>query len=282
MTAAAATDSSRTTVPAAVATTHRRQESALHLAVAVGFLALVLQPMIATSRTFGQDWANHLWMLWAQGGSLTDTHGPSLFLNADPLGAFYPNFAFYGGTLYAVGGALSALLGGRAVVAYLVMWGLALGMAYGGLFWISYQAGLRRWRLHVAAIVYVTSAYVVTDVYTRGVLPELTATSALLLVLAAGSDLLRNPRLRVRSAVAFVIATVFFTGSHNIMLLWGVIFVALLLVPAIWAVGVRAVTGKRVLAVCGLGLLALGVNFWFLMPDVAFSSATTVAQSPGL
>lgn len=253
-----------------------------HVGVVVLVVALVMQPMLATSREYGQDWANHLWLIWKQGAAWSEEGAPTLFLNADPMGAFYPMFAFYGGTLYAVGGLLSSVLNGSAVVAYLAMWIFALLMAYLGLGWLAWQAGVRGLRLHVAPVIYLTAASVVSNIFVRGVLPEFTATSALMLVLAAGVDLLRSRRIRPWSVAAFVVATVFFTGSHNISTLWGTIALALLLVPAWWAVGLGAVDWRRVGVLAGLGILAVGVNAWFLLPNVVLQGATSIAQEPKL
>jgi hypothetical protein len=159
--------------------------------------------MFATERSFGPDWSNHLWFLWVQGGQIR-SGGPSLFLHADPLGLFYPQYAFYGGTLYALGGALSALLDGRAVVAYLATWVVVFASAYGGMLWLGLLAGLRGWRAHAGALVVVTSAYFLTNLYARGVWPESMASSALILSVAAGLHLLRAPRIAVAPGAAFV------------------------------------------------------------------------------
>ena len=64
-------------------------------------LAALLGPLVLTSSTFGQDWPNHLWLVWQQSRNITALGHPSYFLQSH-LGAFYPFYAFYGGTLYAV------------------------------------------------------------------------------------------------------------------------------------------------------------------------------------
>ena len=73
---------------------------------------------------------------------------------------------------------------------------------------------------HAPAIVFVTSAYYVTNLYGRGAWAEFMAVSALPLVLAASLRLVRG-RLSVGPVVCLVAASVVFSGSHNITLLWG-------------------------------------------------------------
>jgi len=157
-----------------------------HVLAMLAVVAVLLGPVYLTSRGFGPDWTIHMWAMWVQGEHIAEGAGPRLFLDGGFLGVFFPHYAFYGGTLYTIGGALSALLGGHAVLAYALMWTLSFCMAYGGLLWLSLEAGLGGWRAHAAPLVLVTSAYYLTNAYARGVWPELTATSSLMTVLAAG------------------------------------------------------------------------------------------------
>lgn len=244
-------------------------------------VAVLLAPMYLTSRDFGEDWGNHLWLLWVQGLTIRDMHEPSVFLHADPLGVFLPFYGMYGGTLYAIGGGISAALGTHPIVSYIGMWALVVVMAYGGLLWLSLLSGLRGARAHAAPVMYVTSAYFITDMYTRGVLPELIATSALCVVLAATVHLVRAPRVRFLPAAAFVGAVVLFTGSHNISLAWGAVFAAALGVTVLIALPRhgRELPAPRLLMLAGLALLAIGVNAWFLLPDLFYSSRTLIAAS---
>ena len=69
--------------------------------------------------------------------------------------------------------------------------------------WFSLLWGRRGWRAHAAPLVLVTSAYYVTNAYARGVWPEATAASSLMLVLAAGVHLLRADRLRALPTAVF-------------------------------------------------------------------------------
>ena len=79
-------------------------------------------PLAVTSRTFGDDWTLHLWLVRQQEMNIQANGRPGLFLSAQPLGAFYPIFAFVGSGLYTVGGYLAILLGDRPIVAYKLLY----------------------------------------------------------------------------------------------------------------------------------------------------------------
>ena len=251
-----------------------------HVAAMLGVVFVLLSPVYFTSRGFGPDWTFHLWAMWVQGAHISNGEGPRLFFDSGSLGSFFPWYAFYGGTLYTLGGGLSALLRGHAIVAYMLMWTLAFCMAYGGLLWLSLQAGLRSWRAHAAPLVLVTSAYYVSNAYARGVWPEVTATSSLMLVLAAGVHLLRADRLRALPTAAFLLAVTIFTGSHNITLVWGTVTLAALVLVAIVALPRHGleIGMRRLAGVGGLAVLATAVNAWFLLPNLIYAQRTLIAK----
>ena len=120
---------------------------------------------------------------------------------------FYPIFAFYGGTLFALTGALAALLGGSTILAFEAVTLAAIAAAYGGLFWLARQLGVKGVLAHAPAIVFVTSAYYVSDLYGRGAWAEFIAVSALPLVLAASLRLVRG-RLSAGPVACLVAASV--------------------------------------------------------------------------
>jgi len=242
-------------------------------------IAVLIAPMVLTDSTFGGDWPGHLWLVQMQARNIEYLGHPSLFAQST-LGAFEPWYAFYGGTLYSLVGGGVVASGGHTVAVYILSFALAMAMAYGGLVWIAAQCSMRGWTVHVPAFVFVTSAYYLSDVYARGAWPETVATSAIPLLVASALHLLRAERWRPWAVAAFLAATVIFTGSHNLTLLYGTIFLILLCVALVFAFGRGALpSGKRVLAVVGLGLLALGVNLWFLLPDIAYQGRTTIAHS---
>ncbi|MCW3003030.1 MAG: hypothetical protein JWQ20_2328, partial [Conexibacter sp.] len=216
---------------------------------------------------------------WHQGESLLHDQQPSLFVHYDD-GLFYPHFAFYGGTLYSVAGALSAVLGGEGLPAYVTTWVAAFAVAYGGWVWLARMAGLGRWAMHAPAVLFITSPYYLTLVYVRGDWPEFVAVSSMPMLAAAGLSVLRAERLRLLPAVALAGATVMFSGSHNLTLLWGGV-VVLVLAAVLWLAvpaARRQVTRRSVLRVLGIVVPALLVNAWFLVPDVTYQAHTIIAS----
>jgi hypothetical protein len=238
----------------------------------------VLSPMILTQRTFDPDWFNHLWLVRMQRTNISVEGHPSLFLHAfsrsdiHDLGVFYPQYAFYGGTLYSSAGLLALVIGAPA--AYIAFFALGLAMCLGGWTWLARQAGVSLPLAFVPGVVNVTAAYVMANAYGRGAWPEFVATLTLPLLAAAGWALLRAPRITVAPAAALVVATVYLTGSHNITLVWGVVFLGLVLLAGALALGprgLRALQPRRLAAVGGLMALGVGVNAWFLLPDLAYA-----------
>jgi hypothetical protein len=238
-----------------------------------------MAPMVLTGSTFGGDWPGHLWLVQMQARNISSLGHPSLFAQSS-LGAFEPWFAFYGGTLYSIVAAGAVISGGHTLAAYILSFALAMAMAYGGFTWLAKQAGLSGWAAHLSGFVFLTSSYYLSDVYGRGAWPETVATSALPLVVAAGISLLRAERWRPWPVAAFVVGVVIFTGSHNITLLYGTVFLVLAGVAILAAFGREALpSGRRALAVVALGLLAAAVNLWFLLPDIAYQGRVTIAHS---
>jgi hypothetical protein len=250
------------------------------IVIPVVVIAALMAPMVLTGRTFGIDWSGHLWLVEMQGRNIEALGHPSLFVQSG-LGAFYAWYAFYGGTLYAIAGGLSALSGGHTTMAYVACYGLAFTMSYGGFWWIARQAGVSGWKTHVAPILFVTSAYFLTDSYARGAWPETMATSSIPLVVGAGGALLRGERLRRWPALAFLGAATVMTGSHNITLLLSTIFFALLLIiVGVARVNLRALNWRRVLVIAGLLAVAVAINLWFLLPDLLYGTRTYIGAHP--
>lgn len=238
-------------------------------------------PMAWHRDAFSFDWANHLFLVASMEDSIRQLGHPSYFIHSDELGLYDPIFAFYGGTLYALTGFLGIVMG-SPVRAYVTSYGLGFAMTYGGMYWVARLTGLRSLLAHVPAVVTVTGAYYLTDVYARGAWPEFLAVSAIPLVIAGVADLLYSGHPRVRSMLAVYGAVVVFTGSHNITLVWGTIVLIAVGVVGALAVGMPAVARSfRRLELIGLVvLLAGGTNFWFLLPDVAYAGQTGIARAP--
>jgi hypothetical protein len=239
-------------------------------------------PALFTRNGFMYDFTNHLWLVSVQEQAFSRHLVPTYYLNAPAVGAFYPFFVFYGGTLYAATGALAALIAGHVTVAYVGASLLAIAAAYGGLLWLARQLGVSSWMAHAPAITYVAGAYYVTNLYGRGAWPEFMATSMIPLLAASGWRLARAPRIEVVPAALFVIAAVFFAGSHNITLLFGSLSLIGGLIFLRVALGreVAAVNLGRLLWMAGLLALAVAVDAWFLLPDVVHERSTLIAVDP--
>jgi hypothetical protein len=242
------------------------------------FVILTLSwPMITTDSGMAQDWPNHLWYVWRQSLTIRSDGLPSIFLNSGGA-VFYPFYGFYGGSLYSLGGTLSLLLGNAPVKAYVLAWMLGLAAAYGGLYWLARMAGVGRWLSHAPALVYVTSPYIITLIYARGAWPEFMATSFIPLFVAASVQVLHDGRLRLGPSVALALSTFVLTGSHNITLLWGSTFIALIflaviiLIPAVR----RLLTPANVMRLCLVAVPSALLNAWFLIPAIAYGSRTRI------
>jgi hypothetical protein len=246
-------------------------------ALLIGVLAW---PLLFTSATFNEDWINHLWYMWHESRAL-QAHGlPSLFLNYSE-GVFYPYYAFYGATLYALTGALALALGQAPVAAYVLTYLAGFATAYAGWLWLAHQFGVRGWTAHAPGVVFVTSAYYLTMIYGLGDWPEFLAVSAMVAMIAAGLSVLRGPRLRAGPAAALALSTAIFFGSHVLSAIWGT---TVLLVMAVMVLGC-APGARRMVGYAG-ALRALAVMFpalllsaWFLLPAAAYEAQTVIAHS---
>jgi len=235
--------------------------------------------MLLTKSGFAVDFTNHLWLVWYQERFIEAHLHPTFFLNATPAPAFSPEFVFYGGTLYTVTAIAGALLGAAPVVAFVGVSMLAIAAAYGGLLWIARQLGVRGLKAHAPALVFVTSAYYVTNIYGRGAWPEFIATSMLPLMVAAAMRLVRV-RWTVGPLLCLVASVVLFSGSHNITLLWGSVFLAAS-AGLLWLFAGRRhrLPWRRLVGVAAIGIAAAGLNGWFLVPDVVHGRQTLIASA---
>ena len=252
----------------------------IDVAIATLAILLIASPLLFTSDGFAPDFTNAIWLAGVQEHAIAAHLYPTLFLQTQQGGVFYPIFAFYGGTLFALTGALAALLGGSTILAFEVVTLAAIAAAYGGLFWLARQLGVKGVLAHAPAIVFVTSAYYVSILYGKGAWAEFMAVSALPLVLAASLRLLRG-RLSVGPVACLVAASAVLSGSHNITLLWGSTLAVVALVVYWLASGrSRELPWRRMLAVAGLIVLGVGLNGWFLLPDLSYAHDTIISGEP--
>jgi len=243
-------------------------------------LAAVAWPLLFTNATFNNDWLNHLWYMWHQSLAIRADHLPSLFLNYS-RGIFYPIYAFYGGTIYALAGTLSLMLGDAPLETYILTYFLGFAAAYGGWYWLARSFGVRGWQAHVPGLVFVTSASYLTMIYALGDWPEFLAVSVMPLMIAAGLSVLRGPRLRFGPALALVASSVVFFGSHLLTTIWGstILIIVAAAILACVPEARRSVSRAGVLRVAALVVPALLVSAWFLLPAVAYESHTVIARS---
>ena len=248
---------------------------------------LVMSPNIVRSYGYGLDYTTHIWLIWYQGVAIRDTLHPTLLLSATNMGGpnefgiigvFEPYYAFYGGTLYTIFGALSALLGQKPLTAFFASHVMYMLMAWRGFWLLGRQVGVKPWLAHLPAFVFVTSAYYVTDMYARGSWAELAALSSVPFFLAYGLILLREPWKPTR-VLAFVWGTVILTGSHNISLLWSTVLMAILLVVSYVVAAEHRPAAKRIAAVLGLAALSAAVNAWFMLINIAHGTDTQIGNS---
>jgi hypothetical protein len=237
----------------------------------------VASPAIFTSWGFGPDFTNHLWLISQQSDAIAHLGHPTLYMHSEPGGIFQPFYGFYGGSLYAIVGGVSALLGQQPEIAYVGSIVLFGAMAYRGVWLLGHMAGLSRLLAHVPAYIFVSSAYFLTDLYARGAWPELAALAALPFAIAYGVRLLRY-EWTAGSVLGFAWGCVLLSGSHNITLLWSTVLIAIAGAAA-WLVLGRDRPGLwQIGKVAGVAALAGGVNAWFLLLDVRHSGDTVVGS----
>jgi hypothetical protein len=240
-------------------------------------LILLTRPLLFAGQQRGADFWVHYWYVWHQAEALKGG-GPSLYVY-DLRSMFVPRYAFYGGTLYAVTGALG-LATGSVLRAYQATYVLGSAAAYGGWWWFGRQAGLGRLATHAPALVFVTAAYSITLLNPRSDWPEHIGVSMLPLMAASALSVLRADRLRLGPVLALAGSTILFTGSHNVTLLCGGSF-AIALAALTWLCVPQAralATRGGLLRVLAVVVPAVLVNAWFLLPDLAYNSETFVAS----
>ena len=104
----------------------------IDLAIATLAVLLIASPLLFTSDGFAPDLTNAMWLVGYQQHAIAAHLHPTLFLQTQQEGVFYPIFALYGGTLFALTGALAVVLGGSTILAFEVMTLAAIAAAYGG------------------------------------------------------------------------------------------------------------------------------------------------------
>ena len=236
--------------------------------------------MLFTRSGMAQDWSNHLWYIWRQSIAIELGHQPSLFLSYEGS-VFYPIYAFYGGTIYALAGMLTVLLDHGAVAAYVASYVLGFASTYVGWYLLGRAAGLGRWRAQIPGLLFITSPYYLTLVYARGDWPEFIAVSTLPLFVAAGLRVLMSERMSIGWGALLACCALVFFGSHNITMLWGVstLVIGGLVVVAAVPQARRLFTRRGVIRVAVIVIPAALVNAWYLFPAIAYAGRTSIVNN---
>ncbi len=241
-------------------------------------LLALARPMLFTSSAQSGDWLKHLWQLWHQAAAIRANHAPTFFLH-DAKTAFYPLYAFYGGTLYALTATLSLPFGHSPHTAYVLTYLAGFAAAYGGWYWLARLAGLGRWTALAPGTAFITSQYYLALVYGRGDWPEFIGVSTIPLLIAAGCEVLFAERLRLLPGLALAAAAIVFFGSHSLTILWGSTLMILLGLGLLIGVpSARArITRRGVLRLGSIVMPSILVNAWFLLPALVYQGNTNIA-----
>ena len=262
-------------MPVDLALSLARTRATRALAVICPVIVLSLLVPFVLRQNAWLEWSNALWLVERQADSIRATGHPTYFLRTSATGAYYPEYAFYGGSLFAFAGGLAVLIGSAwwALVAMLV---LAATSAYGGTLWLARQAGLGLGVASLAATVVATSPYSVTALYGRGAWTEIVATSALPLGLAGALAIARGDRPWA-GAAAVAATTAIVAGSHNVTVVWGSIVAAAIGLVAFWAIGAdgrRQLARRRVLAIPGALAFGAALASWSFLPAAIYGRQT--------
>lgn len=249
-----------------------------HILAGTGVCTAVCSPLLFSDRAFWYDWSNALWVLWS-----APPLG-SLFLHNLGLGVFYPQYAFYGGPLYELGGLLADLVGGRPVEVYVALWAGAVGGAYASIYGLARRLGVSPTFAHAPAVLYVTAPYALTNMYGRGAFSEFVAASSIPVLLYGAVSYCSDEHPRWRSLVAVAVGVYFLTGSHMITLFYALVLLAPVGLGCAVAVGRRTVREwyqrrrGRIGPVLATAAGTTALNAWYLVPGVALSSTTRVPR----
>jgi ribose/xylose/arabinose/galactoside ABC-type transport system permease subunit len=85
-------------------------------------------------------------------------------------------------------------------------------------------------------------------------------------------------RWRAGPLACLVAASVVFSGSHDITLLWGSTL-AVVALACYWLLSGRSreLPWRRILAVAGLIALGVGLNGWFMLPALSYAHDTNIS-----
>ena len=249
------------------------------IAVALITALLTILPIVMATHAYFTDWANHLWLIAKQADIMRQQGGlPGLFMDTPQTGLLYPQFLFYGGTLYGAVGYL-ALLTGSPTVAYALSWLAATAAAYGGLYWASRMVGLPRAWAQIPPLTYITSAYFLTNAYARGAWTEFVATSFLILAVACAMRHFTARPVPIAARFGLAISVAMVVGSHVLTTVWATTMVIIVLaITSQW--WWRRALERRHRAWSASAAIAIGaaVPAWQYIPALPWLQSTNIAK----
>lgn len=194
-------------------------------------IALPLLRLLPLGAQFHLDWANHRWLAAYTGEFIREHHAvPVVLTTPQQEGMPYP--VFYGSLFYPLVGLFTTYLDAGFVFRLLAVL----------LTWLQYRlvtAALRSlavpvWYARGIACLVIWAIYPMTNLYTRGAIPEYVATGLLTCIVASWFLLLDAKEAAARRRIALGIGLMFTlaAGTHPITALYSLPVLALLLLAA--------------------------------------------------
>jgi len=195
-----------------------------------------------------------------------------------PLLHFYAPLFYYGAEVFY-------LLGLPAVVCIKIMIILTIIMGYWGIYKLGKQF-LGNWGGILAATAFSYAPYRAVQLYVRGALTEMLATSFIPLVLWTLYLLIKNSSENKKISQPFIGFALALTGvllSHNVISL--IIIPLLIIWVVFWLLyfsfKLQKVSFRRFAILGGSGLFALALSAWFLIPAFFEKNETIVSTISG-
>ena len=258
--------------------------AATNVVLSLALACLVVSPVLFTRRGFVDDWLNHLWLVGYQSGYIREHGVPTYFVSAsDKLGELYPNFVFYGGSLYGFWGYISAVVG--VETAFQVSIVVAVAWIINSLAMASRCIGLPWSLAFVPGILVVTSAYLTTILFGRGAWAELFALAGMTSLAAVFVVVMLRRQFDWKLAALVIVSSATWTGSHNITLMWGAIFLTVFafVILLFMRLSRRSIPCLYVLILFAFSTsIGVLINAWFLIPDLMFAQRTLLGGGPVL
>ncbi|HMJ33258.1 MAG TPA: hypothetical protein VK501_05015 [Baekduia sp.] len=253
----------------------RRRVATVVPPLLVGLLAL---PFVLHQNSWW-EWSTPLWLLQRQTAYVSAHGTPTSFLHI-AAGAFYPFYVFYGGFTLSVLAYPSAVLGAWTVFAAVSVGALVSG--YLGIWWAARNLGLSPGTAVLPALTFVTTPYVLSDLYGRGAWAEFVGVNAVAVMVGGLTSLMLHPERRpTRACAALVGSAALVAGTHNITMLLSTLalplIVAALLPLALHANGASDIArqlGRGILAI----MLGVGLTGAWLVSDLWLGPQTDIAD----